>query len=145
MPTQLLAGLDILVVEDESLLRKQIGAHLEALGADVTGVGTLQAARQSLAELNFDFALLDVNLPDGRGTTLLQEKVFSPNTGVIVMTAEGGVTGAVEAMRLGALDYLVKPFEVDELSLVISRARRTRQSARLDEHRRENEHSGELF
>ena len=56
MPTKLLTGLDILVVEDESLLRKQIAAHWESLGADVTGVGTLQAAKQSLAECGFDFA-----------------------------------------------------------------------------------------
>ena len=97
MPTTLLAGLDILVVEDESLLRKQIAAHLESLGADVTSAGTLQAARQSLAD--FEFALLDVNLPDGRGTSWLEENKFSANTGVIVMTADGGVAGAVEAMR----------------------------------------------
>jgi DNA-binding NtrC family response regulator len=145
MPTKLLEAVDILVVEDESLLRKQIIAHLESVGADVTGAGTLQAAKQSLANLNFDYALLDVNLPDGRGTTLLEPRAFSPTTGVIVMTAEGGVAGAVEAMRLGALDYLVKPFEVEELSLVISRARRTKQAARVDEHRRENEQAGDLF
>jgi two-component system response regulator PilR (NtrC family) len=100
MPTTLLAGLDILVVEDESLLPKQIAAHLESLGADVTSAGTLQAARQSLADFEFDFALLDVNLPDGRGTSWLEENKFSANTGVIVMTADGGVAGAVEPMRL---------------------------------------------
>lgn len=138
MSTKLLAGFDILAVEDESLLRKQIAAHLEAMGADVTEAATLAAAKQALAEFEFDFALLDVNLPDGKGTSLLEDKKFSNNTGVIVMTAEGGVTGAVEAMRLGALDYLVKPFEVEELSLVISRARKTKQAARLDEHRRES-------
>src|SRR5947209_12667589 len=137
MPDALLAGLGILIVEDEPLLRKQIAAHLQKLGADVTAVGALQAARSSLTEREFDFALLDVNLPDGLGTDLLQKKCFPPNTGVIVMTANAGVAGAVEAMRLGALDYVVKPFEPAELSLVIGRARRAKQSARLDEHRRE--------
>ena len=145
MPTKLLAGLDLLVVEDESLLRKQIAAHLETLGADVTSVGTLQAARQSLIEFGFDFVLLDVNLPDGRGTALLAENKFSASTGVIVMTAEGGVAGAVEAMKLGALDYLVKPFDVAELPLVINRARRSKQAARLDEHRRETDGAATLF
>jgi DNA-binding NtrC family response regulator len=145
MSTKLLAGLDILVVEDESLLRKQIAAHLESLGADVTGVGTLQAAKQSLAEFGFDFALLDVNLPDGRSTSLLEEKKFGSNTGVIVMTAEGGVSGAVEAMKLGALDYLVKPFDVAELPLVIARARKSRQTSRLDEHRRDTERADAFF
>ncbi len=134
-----LAGLSLLVLEDEALLRKQIGAQLERHGADVTGAGTLEAARRFLAELPFDFALLDVNLPDGLGTDLLKEKLFSANTGVIVMTADGGVAGAVEAMRLGAIDYLVKPFDPEELPLVIARARRTRQSARVEEHRRSDD------
>lgn len=145
MSTKLLAGLDLLVIEDETLLRKQITAHLEALGADVTGAGTLQAARQALEDFSFDFALLDVNLPDGRGTALLAEKQFSSTTGVIVMTAEGGVAGAVEAMKLGALDYLVKPFDVAELPLVIARARKAKQSARIEEHRRGPGADRELF
>ena len=131
-----LSGLSILIVEDEALLRKQIGAHLEKRGAEVTGADTLQAARRFLADLSFDFVLLDVNLPDGRGTELLKEKGFPADLGIIVMTAEGGVHGAVEAMRLGALDYLVKPFDLAELPLVIGRARQTQQTSRLDEHRR---------
>ena len=49
------------------------------------------------------------------------------------------MSGAVEAMRLGAIDYLVKPFDLAELPLVIARARRAKQSARLDEHRRSDE------
>ena len=104
MPDATLAGLGILVVEDEPLLRKQIAAHLERLGADVTAAATLQAATAMLAQSGFDFALLDVNLPDGLGTELLQKKCFSPNTGVVVMTANGGVAGAVEAMWLGAME-----------------------------------------
>src|SRR6266540_4769997 len=131
-----LSGLSILIVEDEALLRKQIGAHLEKRGADVTGADTLQAARQFLANLSFDFVLLDVNLPDGRSTELLKGKELPADSGIIVMTAEGGVNGAVEAIRMGALDYLVKPFDLAELPLVIGRARQTKQMARLDEHRR---------
>src|SRR5881396_1788159 len=130
-----LSGLSILIVEDEALLRKQIGAHLEKRGADVTGADTLQTARRFLADLSFDFVLLDVNLPDGRGTELFKGKVLPADSGIIVMTAEGGVNGAVEAMRLGALDYLVKPFDFAELPLVIGRARQTKKMVRLDEHR----------
>jgi DNA-binding NtrC family response regulator len=136
MAQDTLAGLGILIVEDEPLLRKQLAAQLERLGADVTGAGTISAARQLITDLSFDFALVDVNLPDGRGTELLQAKVFSPHTGVIIMTAHGGAAGAVEAMRLGALDYLVKPFDPLELPLVIGRAQRAKQSSRADEHRR---------
>ena len=131
-----LAGLSILVLEDETLLRKQITAGLERLGADVTGAKDLQSARNFLGELSFDFALTDVNLPDGKGTDLLQEGLLGDSTATVIMTAEGGVLGAVEAMKLGALDYLIKPFDPEELPLVIERARKTRQNRRLDEHRR---------
>jgi len=134
-----LAGLDILVVEDEVLLRKQITATLERLDADVSSAGTMAAARRLLGEQVFDLALLDVNLPDGVGTDLLREKIFPPATSVIVMTAQSGVAGAVEAMRLGAADFLSKPFDVSELPLVIARAQRSRHSARLEEHRRRDD------
>lgn len=134
-----LSGLEILIVEDEGLLRKQLTVQMERLGMEVTGTGTLAGARQLISELSFDFALIDVNLPDGRGTDLLRENAFSPNTGVVVMTASGEVTGAVEAMRLGALDYLIKPFDPLELPLVINRVRRSKQSSRADEHRRDEE------
>ena len=130
-----LSGLNVLVLDDEPLLRRQLGAALERLGADVTAADSLRAARQFAAEMSFDFALLDVNLPDGLGTDLLRERVFT-NTGIVIMTAEGGVGGAVEAMKLGALDYLTKPFEPEALLLVLNRARQSRQNARAAEHRR---------
>ena len=139
-----LAGLSLLVLEDEGILRKQVSSYMERLGADVTSVDSLQRARTLAAEMSFDFALLDVNLPDGLGTDLLKEKAFSPSTGVIVMTAQGGVEGAVEAMKLGAVDYLAKPFDLGELPLVITRARRGKQAERLREHKRKEE-SGEMF
>ena len=130
------SGLDVLVVEDDPMLRKREAAILERRGADVTAVDNLAAARELLASMSYDIAVLDVNLPDGLGTDLLRERLFTAGTGVIVVTAHGGVTGAVEAMRLGAADYLVKPFETEELPLVIERARRSRQTARAGEHRR---------
>src|SRR5207244_1969492 len=82
-----LAGLTILVVEDDSVLRKRIAARLEALGAEVVVVEAVADARSLVSQRSFDFAFLDVNLPDGRGTDLLAEKVFPPATGVIVVTA----------------------------------------------------------
>jgi len=140
-----LTGLSLLLVEDEPLVRRQIAAALERLGADVTCAGDLQTARRFAADLDFDFGLLDVNLPDGLGTDLLKEKVFSASTGVIVMTANGNIAGAVEAMRMGALDYLVKPFDAAELPLVIARARKARESARRAEHVRERNGVTEFF
>jgi len=134
-----LAGASLLLLEDETLLRKRLAAHLQKLGVEVTAVGSLAEARRVLLDLSFDFALLDVHLPDGRSLSLLQDKAISAHTVPIIMTAEGGVSGAVEAMRLGAADYLVKPFDPDELAPRLARARRDRQTQRGDQFRKQQE------
>ena len=131
------ASLSLLVIEDESLWRRRCKAFLEAEGADVTAVGTLGEARNALAAIDFDGVLLDVNLPDGLGTDLLKEGAIPPAAVALVMTAEGGVAGAVEAIRLGASDYLTKPFDLEEVPVRFLRARRERRAARADEHKRE--------
>ena len=140
-----LVGLSVLVVDDETFLQRRLAAHLEALGADVTGVATLDAARRVLADVEYDFVLLDIHLPDGLGTDLLRTGLAQKGVGVVVMTAEADIKGAVEAIRLGALDYLVKPFEPALLPLVMRRARRARQSSRLAEHALQTETEGGLF
>ena len=134
-----LAGLSVLLLEDELLLRKRLAGFLEHEGAEVTAVSTVAAARQALGSISFEAALIDVNLPDGRGTDLLREKAFTPTTNVIVMTAEGGIAGAIDALRAGAADYLVKPFDPEELPVRLGQARRSRQSKRADEFRRGQE------
>lgn len=134
-----LGDTSVLIIDDDPLLRRQLVAFLERAGAEVMAAGTLDSARQLVASSAFEFALVDVNLPDGLGTDLLKEGAFSANTAVVVMTGEGGIKGAVEAMRLGAVDYLGKPFEPAELLLVFSRVRRGRQAQRLEEHRRSDE------
>jgi DNA-binding NtrC family response regulator len=140
-----LTGLDVLLVEDDLLLRKREAQILEKLGADVMAVEDLAGARRLLSDMSFDFAVLDVNLPDGLGTDLLRDKQFALTTAVIVVTAHGGVAGAVEAVRLGALDYLVKPFETEELPLVLERARLSRQAARVVEHRRSDARRDDFY
>src|SRR5213075_1883325 len=102
-------------------------------GADVIIAENIARARRLIEDLSFDYALIDVNLPDGLGTDLLKEKVFPQNTGVVVMTAEGGVDGAIEAMKLGAIDYLSKPFDLAELPLLIARARKAKSELRIEE------------
>ena len=138
-----LARSSLLLLEDEPLLRRRIAAHLEKAGLEVTQAATLAEAREALRNLSFDFALMDVNLPDGRSLTLLAEKTVPANVVVVVMTAEGGVAGAVEAMRRGASDYLVKPFDLDELTVRLARARRDRGARGGEQHRQEKEAVGE--
>jgi DNA-binding NtrC family response regulator len=129
-------GCGILLLEDDVPLRKRLAAFLRQLGAEVTEAGRLDEARRQLRDLRFEFALVDLHLPDGDVLALLREDAFSENTGVVVMTAFGGVKQAVEAMRLGAGDYLSKPFEPEELPLAFARCRIQRLAARRSEHRR---------
>ena len=128
-------GTEILVLEDDAPLRKRLAAYLRSLGADVSEAALLAEARHLLRELRFAFALVDLHLPDGEALELLREGAFSENTGVVVMTAFGGVRKAVEAIRLGAGDYLAKPFEPEELPLVFHRCRNIQNAARRDEYR----------
>ncbi len=129
-------GCGILVLEDDAPFRKRLAAHLRQLGAEVTEAGRLEDARRQLRDLRFEYALVDMHLPDGDVLGLLREGAFSENTGVVVMTAFGGVKQAVEAMRLGAGDYLSKPFEPEEVALAFVRCRSIRLAARRAEHRR---------
>jgi two-component system response regulator AtoC len=139
VPPSSLSGASLLLLEDEPSLRRRLAAHLGKAGVEVTTVGTVAEARKVLANLDLDFALLDVNLPDGRSLELLAAKAVPANVVVVVMTAEGGVAGAVEAMRAGASDYLVKPFDLDELTVRLAAARRKRGARREEQHRRERE------
>jgi len=133
--TALPRGCEILLLEDDLPLRKRLAAHLRLLGAEVTEAGRLEEARRLLRDVRFEFALVDFHLPDGEVLGLLREGAFSENTGVVVMTAFGGVKQAVAAMRLGAGDYLTKPFEPEELPLAFARCRSLRRADRREEHR----------
>jgi DNA-binding NtrC family response regulator len=135
MAKKRLTGLRILLVEDEALLRRRFTAFLEGQGAEVTAVALLREAEKALVTPDCDVVLLDVNLPDGLGTDLLKRKKIPGAVPVLVMTAGGGVAGAVEAMRLGAADYLVKPFDVEELPVRIERVRKAQYQHRAEEFR----------
>ncbi len=130
-----LKGSEILLLEDDAPFRKRLASYLRQLGAEVTETGLLEEARRQLRDLRFEFALVDLHLPDGEVLGLLRDGAFSENTGVVVMTAFGGVKQAVEAMRLGAGDYVTKPFEPEELPIAFARCRSLRLAARRAEHR----------
>jgi DNA-binding NtrC family response regulator len=136
------AGCEVLLLEDDSVLRRRLVAHLRKLGADVIEATTIAEARKALSEFRFDFALVDLHLPDGDALELLRHGAFSENTGVVVMTAFGGVKDAVEAMRQGAGDYLSKPFEPEELPIAFMRCREKRGTARREEFRLSEQASG---
>jgi DNA-binding NtrC family response regulator len=143
--TALTPGCDVLLLEDDAALRRRLAAHLRGLGAEVTEAGRLDEARRLLDTMRFEYALIDLHLPDGEGLELLRAGAFSENTAVVVMTAFGGVKHAVEAIRLGASDYLTKPFELEQVPLAFLRSRHSRMSARRDEHRERGRGDAEFF
>lgn len=135
-----LTNLTVLVVEDDSMLRKQIIAYLSRLGAEAFPAPDLASAKIQIKEACFDLVITDVNLPDGLGMELMEKQIIdTQSTVVVVMTGEGSIKRAVEAMRLGAADYLNKPFDLAELPMVLGRALRTRQQKRIHEHRQNHE------
>jgi DNA-binding NtrC family response regulator len=115
--------LHVLVVDDDEAVRKACCQIAAGMGFAVAGADSATAARAILKHQRIDLLLLDLKLPGGGGLPLLEQvKVLHPDTAVIVMTAFATVSSAVEAMRIGAGDYLTKPFAMEELTVVLDRA-----------------------
>ena len=113
----------ILVIDDEASMREMLGIMLRREGYAVEVAESRATAAAVLARGVFDAVITDVKLPDGDGIELLRHlKAASPETVVLVMTAYGSTEAAVAAMKLGAEDYLIKPFDVDELKIVVRNA-----------------------
>lgn len=113
----------ILVVEDEAIIRELLFDLLQEEGFHVRAVETGEEAMEALEAKAFDLVLLDLNLPGMHGMTLLSAAPsIQPDARFIVMTAFGSVDTAVEAMKLGAFDYINKPFRTEELLLTLQRA-----------------------
>ena len=112
----------VLIIEDEKLMRVTLEDALISEGYDVVSFGTGTEALNSLKNNLFDVVVTDVRLPDIDGLGILKEISRLNAAQVIVMTAFGTIKDAVEAMKLGAFDYITKPFSLDEFLLLIERA-----------------------
>ncbi|XXF81154.1 sigma-54 dependent transcriptional regulator [Myxococcaceae bacterium GXIMD 01537] len=121
----------LLVIDDEPNLRKVLAAMLRREGYDVT---VAENGEQGLAEFHkngADIVVTDLVMPRQGGMEVLGGvKSANPDVPVIIITAHGTVDSAVEAIKLGAFDYITKPFEQAELSAVIAKAARAHESAR---------------
>jgi len=118
-----MADARILVVDDERSMREVLFSMLKNEGYDVTVAEGGEAAIEAVRRETFDAILTDVRMPKIDGLQVLKAtKDLSPNTVVIMITAFGSSETAVEAMKLGAYDYITKPFKYDEVTLNIKRA-----------------------
>ena len=112
----------VLVVDDERNIRLTLSMALEALNIPVDTAENGEEALQKLAEKSFQLMLLDLKLPDIDGLEVLRQVVDKHSaTKVIIITAYGSVEVAVEAMKLGAIDFLQKPFQPTEVRDMVRR------------------------
>lgn len=106
----------VVVVEDERLTRRAISASLEAEGFEIHEAADAASCRRIVAERALDVALIDLGLPDADGVALAGELRANSDLGVIVVTRRSDPEARIEALDLGADDYLVKPVHLGELA-----------------------------
>ncbi|HVV99293.1 MAG TPA: response regulator, partial [Planctomycetaceae bacterium] len=113
----------LLLVDDDKHILYSMADYLRSLGYRTETAFSCQEALDRMREFRFQAVICDVNLPDRDGFELLEwSQKNSPETAVILLTGYGTIENAVEAIRLGAFDYLTKPIIDDELTLAIERA-----------------------
>jgi DNA-binding NtrC family response regulator len=126
----------ILLVDDETKILSALGSALRSEGHDVVATASPREAQRLLAGRLFDVLVVDNLMPELTGLDLIRElsSTTPPNERpqIVMMTAHATIESAIEAMKLGAFDYLQKPFEIDELLVVVNRA--------LDDQRLRTEH-----
>lgn len=126
----------ILVVDDEPKMTSLICGHLEDARHRVTTTTSPAEALQLIDKHSFDIVVTDLSMPEISGMVVLDAGLKKEGTEVIMMTAYGTVETAVEAMKKGAADYLVKPFSLDELQMVIDRLLEKQKLKSLSSHYR---------
>jgi DNA-binding NtrC family response regulator len=121
-----MSGSTVLIVDDERTLARAVKAFLAEAGYEAEVAPDAEAALVLLERLRPDVVFTDVQLPGMSGIDLLKRiREFDPAIPVIIMTAYGTIEGAVEAVKLGAFDYMKKPVDLEELKLLADRARET--------------------
>src|ERR1700734_990943 len=120
----------VLIVDDEPNLRKILSAQLSRDGYDVLTAEDGEKGLAMLREHHIDLVVTDLKMPKVDGMTLLREALREdPELPIVMITAHGTVDTAVEALKIGAFDYLTKPFDKDEVRQIVAKALKTRQLA----------------
>ena len=112
----------ILIVDDEKNIRMTLSQSLESLGVETDMAGNGEEALTKLKEKDFGLILLDIRMPGMDGMEVLRQvREVRPDIRIIMITAYGTIGSAVEAMKLGAVDFLQKPFDPEEIRELVSR------------------------
>ncbi|MHA7116406.1 sigma-54-dependent transcriptional regulator [Pseudomonas promysalinigenes] len=116
----------ILIVEDETIIRSALRRLLERNQYQVSEAGSVQEAQERFSIATFDLIVSDLRLPGAPGTELIK---LGQGTPVLIMTSYASLRSAVDSMKMGAVDYIAKPFDHDEMLQAVARILRDRQSA----------------
>jgi two-component system nitrogen regulation response regulator GlnG len=120
----------ILVADDEESIRWVLATALSGEGHTVEQVDGGEAALRRLTEDHYDLALVDIKMPDLDGLSLLSRaREQGVNTPIVIITAQNTMANAIEAMKRGAYDYITKPFDIEEVHLLVQRALEMRRQA----------------
>ena len=115
--------LRLFIVDDDESLRQTLASRFQRQGMTVMTAGSVAEALDLAKSQSFDVALLDLHLPDGSGVELLgQLKTGQPEIEALMLTGHGSMETAIQALKLGAYDYLTKPFHLPELEIHIQKA-----------------------
>ncbi len=127
------ADSSVLIIDDEAFLRTTLGIILQRAGYTVTTASGAQEALQVLLKDHFDLVFLDLKMPGKDGLELLPEiRLLDPNLPVLILTANASLDTAIQSMRMGAVGYLMKPIDpeqiINRIEETLKEHRRTRQS-----------------
>ncbi len=121
----------ILIVDDEKGMRDLLSIMLRNDGRRVDAAESATRARELVSKTSYDLIISDIAMPDGSGVDVLRAaKEIQPDTIVILITAYASTESAIEALKLGAYDYIIKPFDIEEMRIVLKNALERRQLER---------------
>jgi DNA-binding NtrC family response regulator len=138
--------LKVLIVEDDLATRKGLEESVKDLGGETQSVGTVKEAARAVEEFDPRLLIVDIHLPDGDGIEILRAaRETDPDREGIVITGQGSIDNAIEALRAGAVDYLLKPLRPAQLEVVFNRlADRRRLESEVETLRAELQETGRL-
>jgi DNA-binding NtrC family response regulator len=138
--------LKVLIVEDDLATRKGLEESIRDLGGETRSVGTVKEAARAVQEFDPRLLIVDIHLPDGDGIDILRAaRETDPDREGIVITGQGSIDNAIEALRAGAVDYLLKPLRPAQLEVVFNRlADRRRLESEVETLRAELQETGRL-
>jgi two-component system response regulator AtoC len=132
---------EIAIVDDEKVVLKSLQIGLSRCGYTVETFGDKTSFMPYLHSSGPDIVILDLQLPDGHGLEVLQDIMrLNPNIPTIIITAHGDISSAVQAMKLGAFDYISKPFDLDVIEMLVAKACKELKLVREIEHHRNRSH-----